>query len=273
MGSAVRNGQRVIMVLNGIDSIKQRSTESRRLMDLIFREYRAYEFFSMAASRSSKYWLGTAPKVDLVLDEPPKWCYRVKSPSHGNICAVARPVPAPIRAGDQIGTLVLSLPDEVLKLPLRAAQDVYTLGLFNRIGAAVKYLILGLPRRKRLLNNMTLRGLFITFEGGEGCGKTTQIQKLVDHIKSMTSVPFVITREPGGVPAAELIREILVNGDAETWRPATEGLLMSAARHEHVSSYSACSGQNKLVISDRFVIQQLYIRDCWRRVSDDIAHE
>ena len=53
------------------------------------------------------------------------------------------PVPAPIRIGDQIGTLVISLPDEVIKLPLRAAKDVNTLGLFNRIAAAVKYLIFG----------------------------------------------------------------------------------------------------------------------------------
>ena len=101
---------------------------------------------------------------------------------------------------------------------------------------------------------MALRGLFITFEGGEGCGKTTQIQKLADHIKSIITVPFVVTREPGGVPEAELIRRILVNGDAETWRPATEGLLMSAARHEHVEQIiRPALVQNKLVISDRFV--------------------
>ena len=101
---------------------------------------------------------------------------------------------------------------------------------------------------------MTLRGLFITFEGGEGCGKTTQIHKLADHIQSITSSSFVVTREPGGIPAAELIRGILVTGDAETWRPATEGLLMSAARHEHVEQIiRPALAQNKLVISDRFI--------------------
>ena len=66
------------------------------------------------------------------------------------------------------------------------------------------------------------------------CGKTTQIQNLANHIKSITTTPFIVTREPGGVPAAELIRGILVNGDAETWHPATEGLLTTAARHAHV---------------------------------------
>ena len=101
---------------------------------------------------------------------------------------------------------------------------------------------------------MTLRGLFITFEGGEGCGKTTQIQTLTDRIKNRILGPFVVTREPGGVPAAELIREMLLNGKAEKWRPTTEGLLMSAARHEHVEQIiRPALAQNKLVISDRFV--------------------
>ena len=101
---------------------------------------------------------------------------------------------------------------------------------------------------------MTRRGLFISFEGGEGCGKTTQIQNLSNIIESLMLAPFVVTREPGGAPSAELIRGLLVNGDAEKWRPATEGLLMSAARHEHVEQIiRPALAQNKLVVSDRFV--------------------
>ena len=101
---------------------------------------------------------------------------------------------------------------------------------------------------------MTTRGLFISFEGGEGCGKTTQIQNLSNIIESIMLTPFVVTREPGGAPSAELIRGLLVNGDAEKWRPATEGLLMSAARHEHVEQIiRPALAQNKLVMSDRFV--------------------
>ena len=145
VGSAVRNGQRVVMVLNGMDSMKQRSTESRRLMDLIFREYQSYEFFKQGQPvDQANVWLGTAPQVDLVLDAPLKMVLSRKDRQALEISVQwLDPVPAPIRAGDQIGTLVLSLPDEVAKLPLRAAQDVDTLGLFNRIGAAVKYLIFG----------------------------------------------------------------------------------------------------------------------------------
>ena len=145
VGSAVRNGQRVVMVLNGMASMKQRSTESRRLMDLIFREYQSYEFFEQGQPvDQANVWLGTAPQVDLVLDAPLKMVLSRKDRQAMEISVQwLDPVPAPIRAGHQIGTLVLSLPDEVTKLPLRAAQDVDTLGLFNRIGAAVKYLLFG----------------------------------------------------------------------------------------------------------------------------------
>jgi D-alanyl-D-alanine carboxypeptidase (penicillin-binding protein 5/6) len=145
VGSAVRDGQRVIMVLNGMDSMKQRSTESRRLIDLIFREYKSYEFFKQGQPvDQANVWLGTVPQVDLVLDTPLKMLLSRKDRQAMEISLQwLDPVPAPIRAGDQIGTLVVILPDEVTKMPLRAAQNVDTLGLFNRIGAAVKYLIFG----------------------------------------------------------------------------------------------------------------------------------
>ena len=145
VGSAVRDGQRVVMVLNGMDSMKQRSTESRRLIDLIFREYKSYEFFKQSQPvDQANVWLGTAPQVDLVLDAPLKMVLSRKDRQAMEISLQwLDPVPAPIRAGDQIGTLVVTLPDEVTKMPLRAAQNVDTLGLFNRIGAAVKYLIFG----------------------------------------------------------------------------------------------------------------------------------
>jgi serine-type D-Ala-D-Ala carboxypeptidase (penicillin-binding protein 5/6) len=145
VGSAIRNGQRFVMVLNGMDSKKQRSTESRRLMDLMFREYQAYELFKKDQPvDQANVWLGTALKVDLILDAPLKMVLSRKQRQALEISVQwLDPVPAPIRAGDQIGTLVINLPDEVTKLPLRAAYNVDSLGLFNRIGAAVKYLVFG----------------------------------------------------------------------------------------------------------------------------------
>ena len=86
---------------------------------------------------------------------------------------------------------------------------------------------------KRLLSNMPSPGFFITFEGGEGSGKTTQIQRLAESLSQIIPAgSLVVTREPGGVPAAESIRDLLVNGDTEKWQPLTEAFLMSAARHE-----------------------------------------
>ena len=152
VGSAVRNGRRVVMVLNGMDSAKQRANESRRLMDLIFREYQSYEFFKKGQPvDQANVWLGTASQVDLVLDAPLRMVLSRKDRQAMEISIRwLDPVPAPIRAGDQIGTLVLSLPKEVIKLPLRAAQDVNTLGLFARIGAAVKYLIFGAATQQKI---------------------------------------------------------------------------------------------------------------------------
>ena len=71
VGSAVRDGQRVVMVLNGMTSKKQRTIESNRLMDLMFREFQTYRFFDKGqVVDKANVWLGDKPTVDLVLDEP-----------------------------------------------------------------------------------------------------------------------------------------------------------------------------------------------------------
>ena len=100
-----------------------------------------------------------------------------------------------------------------------------------------------------------MRGLFITFEGGEGSGKTTQIQQLKNWIESnMDSVNLCLTREPGGTIEAESIRELLLNGAASKWQPATEAMMMSASRHEHVIHViDPALSRGDIVICDRFI--------------------
>ncbi len=94
-------------------------------------------------------------------------------------------------------------------------------------------------------------GVFITFEGGEGTGKSTQIQRLRDFLNAR-QIPHQVTREPGGVPSAERIRELLLNAGID-WAPVTEALLMSAARHEHVQQLILPALQREeWVICDRF---------------------
>jgi dTMP kinase len=99
-----------------------------------------------------------------------------------------------------------------------------------------------------------MSGILITFEGGEGSGKTTQIQNLFKFLESeFSSVELVVTREPGGTEGAELIRDLLVRGASDRWQPVTEALLMSASRHEHIKNVvEPALAQNKIVISDRF---------------------
>ena len=101
------------------------------------------------------------------------------------------------------------------------------------------------------------KGLFVTFEGGEGSGKSTQSSLLYKFLKE-NDFSAVKTREPGGTPEAEEIRALLVTGDPEKWHKKTELLLMNAARCEHLHRLIIPAlerGQD--VVCDRFVDSSL----------------
>ena len=96
------------------------------------------------------------------------------------------------------------------------------------------------------------RGIFITLEGGEGAGKSTQIRLLADDLKAQGR-DVVVTREPGGTPEAEKIRDFLVKRDGGNWTPMAECLLLYAARQMHVEELiKPALAEGKIVISDRF---------------------
>lgn len=95
-------------------------------------------------------------------------------------------------------------------------------------------------------------GKFITFEGGEGTGKSTQTALLADYLNDQ-GYQVVLTREPGGSDGAELIRALLVSGDVGRWSPMTEALLLYAARAEHwVKVIAPALARGEWVICDRF---------------------
>ena len=97
-----------------------------------------------------------------------------------------------------------------------------------------------------------ITGVFITLEGGEGAGKSTQL-KLLEECLVTHEIDIVRTREPGGVPSAETIRDLLVNGETDKWRPLTETLLHFAARHEHISRLvQPALDRGQWVLCDRF---------------------
>lgn len=97
-----------------------------------------------------------------------------------------------------------------------------------------------------------MNGRFITVEGGEGAGKTTQIARLKARLNA-AGLDVVVTREPGGSPAAEAIREVILSGQAKALGVRSEALLFAAARANHVDSLIRPALESgKWVICDRF---------------------
>jgi dTMP kinase len=96
-------------------------------------------------------------------------------------------------------------------------------------------------------------GVFITFEGGEGAGKSTHIQRLAARLASLQR-PCVITREPGGTKQGEALRELLVTGATQRWSARAEALLNYAARDAHLEDVIRPSlARGEIVICDRFM--------------------
>jgi dTMP kinase len=96
------------------------------------------------------------------------------------------------------------------------------------------------------------QGLFITFEGGEGAGKTTQIERLAEVLRAEHEV--LVTREPGGSPGAEAVRHVLLSGAAEPFGPTMEAILFAAARSDHVEQViRPAVERGAIVLCDRFI--------------------
>ena len=99
---------------------------------------------------------------------------------------------------------------------------------------------------------MTPRGGFISFEGIDGSGKSTQARLLAAHLESRGHA-VVLTREPGGSPGAEEIRKLVLEGPPDRWSAETEILLFTAARRDHLErTIRPALAAGKIVICDRF---------------------
>ncbi len=97
------------------------------------------------------------------------------------------------------------------------------------------------------------QGRFITFEGGEGAGKSTQIRRLADHLRD-AGRSVTITREPGGSDGAEAIRSLLVTGEPGRWGPLSEVFLLAAARADHLArTIGPALARGDVVLCDRFM--------------------
>ncbi|HET8612810.1 MAG TPA: dTMP kinase [Sphingomonas sp.] len=101
------------------------------------------------------------------------------------------------------------------------------------------------------------RGRFISLEGGEGVGKSTQLRALAEALRAR-GIDVIATREPGGSPGAEAIRTLLLEGEADRWTPGAEALLFAAARADHVErTIRPAVARGAWVLSDRFLDSSL----------------
>jgi dTMP kinase len=98
-----------------------------------------------------------------------------------------------------------------------------------------------------------MRGRFITFEGGEGSGKSTQAERLADRLRQHVA-GVLVTREPGGSPGADIMRHVLLSGAAKPLGPVVETMLFAAARDDHVrTTIRPALDSGKWVICDRYI--------------------
>ena len=146
--SAKRGDRRLILVVNGLQSVRQRSSESERLLEWGFREFDNYTLFKAGDTvESGAVWLGSTPTVPLVVDDDviltmprnARKAMRVTVHYDG-------PLPAPLVAGQEVAQLQVSAPGfEDVIVPLKAGQDVAVLGPVGRLTAAINYLVWGPP--------------------------------------------------------------------------------------------------------------------------------
>jgi D-alanyl-D-alanine carboxypeptidase (penicillin-binding protein 5/6) len=144
--SALRDGRRLILVLNGMSSVNERSRESEKLLDWGYREWGNYALFKAGDKvDDAQVWLGAQPTVPLVVDRNLIVTLPRQSREKMKVTAsYDAPVPAPVAKGAPIGKVVVEAPDVPnMELPLKAADAVQRLGFMGRIGAAFRYLLWG----------------------------------------------------------------------------------------------------------------------------------
>ncbi|APB31545.1 dTMP kinase [Vagococcus teuberi] len=114
---------------------------------------------------------------------------------------------------------------------------------------------------------MAEKGLFITIEGPDGAGKSTVIKKLVETLSREVSQPIVTTREPGGIPISEKIREVILNPTHTMMDERTEALLYAAARRQHlIEKILPALDSGNMVLCDRFIDSSIAYQGAAREI-------
>ena len=146
MASAKRDNRRIVMVLNGLLSMKARAQESERLIEWAFREFNDYRLFSAGAKvEEAEVWLGAEAKVPLTVAKDFMVTLPRKSRKDMKVTVVYdKPVPAPIKKGDKIAKVVVTAPDtQPVEAPLLAGAEVDRMGAFGRMAMVAAHFIWG----------------------------------------------------------------------------------------------------------------------------------
>ena len=144
--SAVRGERRIVMVVNGLTSIRERSRESLRVMEWAFRTFKPYALFKKDdVITKADIWLGDAPSVSLIIPEDLKLTLSRTARDKMKVTVkMNNPVAAPVKKGQRLATLIVSAPNfQTREIPLLAAEDVQQLGFVGRIGAAIQHVLWG----------------------------------------------------------------------------------------------------------------------------------
>jgi len=145
-GTAKQGDRRLIVVVNGLKSSKDRASESARILDWGFREFDNYALFKAGDTvEIAPVWLGTKPTVELKIDRDVHLTMSRKSRRAMKVTVrYQSPIAAPITAGQSVGTLTIEAPGfETIETPLLAASDSQQLGMIGRLGAALEFLLWG----------------------------------------------------------------------------------------------------------------------------------
>ena len=271
--SALRDGRRLILVVNGLGSMAERAQETARVMEWGFREFVQHHGLPRRRHRRRGAGLAGRPGQGAAGRGAARPDHRADRP--GGDAARGRALRRTAGRADRQGNQGRHRRRD----PARRPRDRLSARGRRRRGAHGR----GRPRdgddpalsvRLAVVVTAASAGRFITLEGGEGAGKSTQIARLKGWLEGRGRT-VVATREPGGSPGAEMIRKLLVEGPVERWDGTTEALLHFAARREHLRSIVwPALARGDWVVSDRFADSTLayqgYGHGVDRRIFDEL---
>jgi hypothetical protein len=227
LGTAQRQGQRLVLVLAGVENGRLRGRLARSYIEWGFTAFDRRRLFGSGCCRGSAgaRWISPAGRAGRAGAGQRQCAARQHSAACGPRSTMMAPCARRSRPVSKSAMLEVTAPGMApARIPLFASEAVGKAGPLDRIVNAIAGSV-------RMTQG---RGCFIAFEGGEGAGKSTQARLLAEALRAR-GLGVVTTREPGGTPGAEAIRALLLAAARTGWTAEAEALLFAAARADHVA--------------------------------------